>query len=47
MKNSAMSRRHFLGATAVLALANSVLYMPALGQGNNSVWDMQSLIKGF
>jgi hypothetical protein len=46
MKNSAMSRRHFLGATAVLALANSVLYMPALGQGNNSVWDIAKLNKG-
>jgi hypothetical protein len=47
MKESEMTRRYFLGATAVLALANSLRSMPAFGQGNNSItlWDLAKLNK--
>jgi hypothetical protein len=43
MKNSTISRRHFLSAAAMIALANSLPSCPALGQGINpasTLWDM-------
>lgn len=49
MKNLAMSRRHFLSAAAVVALANSVLSMPTWGKDNNFIsplWDMTKINKG-
>src|SRR5215217_3409699 len=49
MKNSAMSRRYFLSATALAALATGVPSIPAIGRGNNSslsFWDIAARKKG-
>jgi hypothetical protein len=48
MKKSAMSRRHFLSATALLALLNSLSSIPAVGRGNYSVvplWEIAKINK--